>query len=158
MPNEDEKIEQNKIDAMEESFNAKMKKFDSLTDAKIERLEAENRDIKLNKVNEIVELATKAGKEKEYTPEYLNAQSDETLNVVKNSLNDLIKVQEEKQTDDQGIGGLNEKRSNSSAPLSQYDKTSKIVDMISHSFGLPILSDEDKLEVKYEHNAQGLNY
>jgi hypothetical protein len=118
---------------------------------------------KTKRVNNIAQLAVKANKDKEYTVESLSVMSDESLGIVENSLNDLIKALEtNNQTPpDQGAGGFVDRGAqiaNSSSDLSRGEVIDKLVDMISHAYGLPILTPEEKYEVSIEHAAQGLNY
>lgn len=110
------------------------------------------------RVSGIVALAVKAGKEAVYTAEKLLSISDESLEIVENSLNDLIKALEDAPDDDSEGGTFNDRGSQKPTQVSNYKRIDGLVDMTSLAFGLPILSEELKQEVRFEHIAAGLEY
>jgi len=128
-------------------FKENMASFNSQVTAK---QEAE----KEKRVSEIIELAVEANKENVYTKESLKEMDGNTLDIIKNSLNDLLTERAKRSMPDDGSGGFNPNRgSNSGAEMSSYDKIDKLVDIVSHSYGLPIPDDEVKQEVRFEHRA-----
>ena len=114
---------------------------------------------KKERVDGIVQLAIKAGKTEVYTAEKLSVMEDSTLQIVENSLNDLIKALEEKApAPDTGGGVLNPRGEGTPAQVSHYELIDGLSDMISHAFGIPILDEALKQEVRFEHIAAGLEY
>ena len=76
--------------------------------------------------------------------------STEVLEVVENSINDLITALADKNpTPDAGVGSVIDRGAQQPTELSTYDKVDKLADIISLTFGLPIVSDE----IKEEHHS-----
>jgi membrane-associated HD superfamily phosphohydrolase len=126
--------------------------------------EAETRKEKAhsNRVVAVFEKVKNAERESKYSLEKLKNMSDESLDILEESLDEIInereKISNTQIFSSAETGMFNSNRTSDEPAMSRYEVMDILTDMVSNALGFPILDDENKTDIRHLHAAEGLIY